>query len=439
MTRLSRLLRVLGADELGRRLGRSASTVRRWKGKAPRAVQDDLRAIEKRRQAARAAARAREEKRRAKERAKEARAEKRRRTREDRTRADRETREALERGRKEENAKRERLEAEERARSERAKKKLEEERLAGEARVRARAEEKRRAQEAKAKKEKENRVAREALAKQKAEEEKKRSRTEAERRIGIVAKACLVLETNTAIAQAIGVDEATIRRWMTKPPLKGQAFERLEEMVETVQVFVEMMKLAGETGNLPVVRPSQGERSGRRTEGYYWTRVVMQSLTPDTIRTIVGWIRKHSGQYPYWQAAVVTSQYSLVRGGDFDDYGPKQTDRGYKTVYVNLTPQDDDKKHRWGDFAVERVEPSAETRSPGGCARDIAERLQRRIDSGEVQVFVHGVTLFAYRRRSEKEQRSWVTSERQERRERWEQKMKESGKRSGRARKMPRR
>jgi hypothetical protein len=62
MTRLSRLLQALGAAELARRVGRSPATVRRWaRAGAPASARDDLRVVERRRDAARKAAAVRAE------------------------------------------------------------------------------------------------------------------------------------------------------------------------------------------------------------------------------------------------------------------------------------------------------------------------------------------------------------------------------------------
>jgi len=62
MTRISRLLQALGAAELARRVGRSPATVRRWaRAGAPASARDELRVVERRRDAARKAAAVRAE------------------------------------------------------------------------------------------------------------------------------------------------------------------------------------------------------------------------------------------------------------------------------------------------------------------------------------------------------------------------------------------
>lgn len=398
MTRFRRLLKALGARELGRRLGRAASTIQRWQREgAPSGATEELRALEARRTraknrpkktkpklrlkkkvAARGDNRTRVQSSRERERAREREAKERRAA--ERRRLD-QLREAAARKK----ASRERAKAEKRARDE-----------ALAARARAKAEKAR-------------------VAKERREAKKAQGSAEFKERLAVMREALRLFEDVKTIAEGANVSAATIRRWMTAPPLTGEPFERLREMVETVHRFLHLMKLAGEVGKLPVVRPGRGVRSGRRTEGVYWTRAFLRSLTVEAVGAIAAWIRSHAGNYPYWQAAVVTSQYALSSSADFD-VGPKITPYNYKTVFVQL----EDKN--WGNFAVERIEPSAETTSPGSCARNITERLMAKIESADVQVFVHGVTLFAYRRRSEAEERRWATDERRKRTEAWQRK-----------------
>jgi chemotaxis protein histidine kinase CheA len=447
VTRLSRLLRALGARELARRLGRSPSTVQRWtRAGVPAAAKDDLWAVDKRRAAARAAAKARQEKLAAAQRAaaeKRAKAEKA--AAEKRAKAEKARKEKVEREQAE-TKKRERAKAEkarkEKAERERARK----EKAEREKRERAEAERRRteeiarRAREKKEKAEREEKARREAEARQRAEEERKKrfeaekkrkeeerkkkqveQAEEVERRRKVLVEACKLMTSNRSIADAIGVDEATIRRWMKGAPKKSPAFERLERLVLSVHTLAELMKQAGVVEHLPKVRSGHGRRSGRKTEGVYWTKAFMTVLDPESLKEIVKWVAAHFGNYPFWQAVAVTSQYALGSEIDFHALGPKSTDRDYKTIYVQLGGKG---KREWGDFAADRPEPTGQRRSATEAAADLKNRLGQRMQSGAVHVFIHAVTLFAYRRRTKEEETRWETTQRRQRREQWEQKTK---------------
>jgi len=569
LTRFTRLLKALGADELARRVGRSASTVRRWEraGAAPEAATDDLRTVERRRQAARVAAEARaakaakareqkakEEARRERERARaererqrtpkalaqkarekrklEAEREKARARQKVERAADRaaerarqkaaeaaqeKARLAAEAAREKQKARRAAERAAERARQKAAEAAKEKARLAAEAarakqkaeRARqkaaavaqekarlaaeaARAKQKVERAEARKRKAAEDRAREKArkaaelaekkaryeaeVARQKAKEEaeaariarleeirrkrdealeqarqrKSREKEEArikdaaererERFIGEekkkrkltgeeelkkrrreVAEACRLLDqNNTLIAEAIGVDEATIRRWMIQPPLKSEAFYRLRQVVSDMHTLFELMKLSGEVGALPKIVPGSGVREGRQTAGVYWTRGFMQMLTPNLIRSISKWIRsltsRLGGQsFPLWQAVAMTSQFAIKSSVNFNEVGPKRTDRDYKTVFRQINHP------KWGDFAHSRPAPTSLRTSAALAADDMVDRLTQMYESGMVKVFIHGVTVFSFRQRSLDEQRAWDTAGRKERKAAWKQ------------------
>jgi hypothetical protein len=415
--RLERLVRALGTKETARRAGVSVSTISRWQRQGVSVTgREDLLAVERRREAARTAAKARAERARKEEAARKRRTESARRRREEKLA--KKKREAEERARQErrrfvreaaEQAKRERLQ---RMKQER-KKKLEEARQRQKEKQRAEAEGRRARQRAR----------KEAAKKRRQEERERRKQTKLEkvdkaaerkRRLKRVAEACRLFEyNNTIIAQAAGVNESTVRRWMYDPPLKSAAFDRLEKAIDEVHTLLELLKLAGEKHKLPVIAPGEGIRSGRMTDGVYWTQAVMKRLSLSVIREIDQWARSRPGKYPLWQVVVMTSQFALLPTSEFRDAGPKKTLPDYPTVFVQL------KHGRWGDFAADRPEPSSEMRSREGAAKDMRKRLTARLESGLVQVFVHGVTVFAYRRRSKKEQSTWATEERQERMQQW--------------------
>jgi hypothetical protein len=414
------LVRELGAKETARRAGVSPATIARWRRQGvSEAGREDLLAVERRREAARAAAQARADRARKEEAARKRRREAARRRREEK----RQERDKERQKRAREERKRLMREAKEREKKERLQR-LKEERKRKLREARERQKQKRR-EEVEARRARER--ARKEAAKKRREEERERRKAdklrkvekkeEKKRRLKRMAEACRLFEdNNTIIAQAAGVDESTVRRWMYDPPLVSKAFDRLEKALDEIHTLLELLKLAGEAQKLPVVRPGAGERSGRKTEGVYWTRAIMRRLTPSVIRDIGKWVRSLRGPYPYWQVVVVTSQFAMLPTTEFRDAGPKKTTTDYPTVFVQL------KHGRWGDFAADRPEPSAEARSQRAAAKDIQERLTARLDSGLVQVFVHGVTVFAYRRRTKQEQSAWATEQRQERMKQWQTK-----------------
>ena len=443
--RLERLVRDIGAGETARRAGVSEATLRRWaKTGVSIAGREGLLRVEKRREAAKIAAQAARSKReqeRARESRKRREAEERREAAKVAAQAARSKREQ-ERARESQRQKADRVAASRRERAELIRKGRESQVLATK---KAREEALRQARakviaDAKAKLEANKRAQKEALEirkraetalkrKKEAEAAEKTKRaeegqlakkelkgTERERRMRLVAEACRLMDNNnTSISQAVGVDEKTIRRWMKNPPMSGDAFKTLQKIVEDIHTLLALMKAAGETEKLPVVRPGAGRRSGMKTDGVFWTRLYMRRMTPEVLRLIVKWMRSRPGKfYPYWQAVAVTSQF-LVHGAakwkDITD--PKNTDISYKTVVVQFGHQ------KWGDFAVTRLEPTSQQTSSSAMVKDFETRFRNKLEAGDSQVFVHGVTVFAYRRRSDAEQKSWSSARRKERHETW--------------------
>ena len=238
------------------------------------------------------------------------------------------------------------------------------------------------------------------------------------RRIGRLNEACRLFEgNNVAIAQIARVDEATIRRWMRDPPLRSDGFDRLEQAIDKIHTLLELMKAAGEVDELPNLKIGSGVRVGEKTEGVYWTRYVKRRLSRDVAKDIAQWVRSRPGKfYPFWQVVLLTSQFAVHSSLDFKDASPRKTDRDYKTVIVQIDHE------RWGDFAVERWEPSPEMSSKEAAARAITTIMNAKLESGLVQVYVHNATVWAYRRRSPEEGTSWQTQQRRKRRKTWKKK-----------------
>jgi len=481
---LGQLVRELGPGETARRAGVTVRTLQRWaRGGVPAAAREELQAVAARREAARTAALARAAaarkpkpkpktaREREAERAKKAReAERARKAAEaDRKRKALEARAALAL-RKERAA-----QAAEKKREEAARKAREAARLVEEARRAAEAKERKRRQEEirkakEAQKEAERRAMHEkakkardkalAEARRKAEEarrltsEAKRLKRQAEierrkreaidrkeerqkakeeaakkavdrtgekaRRVSRLREACRLFDQNNmGISQIVGVSEATIRRWMIDPPLRSAAWDRLEKSLDEIHTLLALMKVAGDEQKLPTIEPGSGVRRGKKTEGVYWTRLVKRRLSREVVKEIAKWVRSRPGKFfPLWQVVLLTSQFAVHSNVHWKDASPKKTDRDYKTVVVQLGHQ------KWGDFAVERWEPSPEVESREAAAQAITTIMDAKLESGLVQVYVHSATVWAYRRRSPEEGTSWQSQQRRERGKKWKRKRK---------------
>jgi len=229
-------------------------------------------------------------------------------------------------------------------------------------------------------------------------------------------------ETVTLLARRLRVHRSTIYRWLSEglpkkvKPRKRAAKKKIERVKrrtaaerkksrEERAVFAELMKLAGEAGIMPKIRSGDRTRSGRRTQGHQWTRAFHRELSPEILEQILAWVKTIPGGYPLWQISAVTSQFALTSQTEF---GGKHRKPDYKTIIVQL-------RHlRAGDFAVERVEPSNEgTRAE--VLQDFKERMTRILASEALRVFIHGVTVFNYLRRTKREEREWATRERTKR------------------------
>jgi hypothetical protein len=240
----------------------------------------------------------------------------------------------------------------------------------------------------------------------------------------VVAELVAFFEGKVAeVAKAVGAAPATLRAW-TKTGGSGPIAERIlalhateKKAAEERQVFAELMKIAGEVGVLPTVKSGDQERSGKKTEGWRWDYRVNRALSTETIAMMVRLANGTPKKFPLWQIAVVTSQYALSPRADFG-LPPRPGSPNYKTVIVQL-------KHvKTGEFAVEHVQPTAERRSLEAVVAEMVEDFTSLLDSGEVKVFVHGVTVFNYRRRSRREQQRYETEQRKERERKWKKKQK---------------
>lgn len=225
-----------------------------------------------------------------------------------------------------------------------------------------------------------------------------------------------------ALAKRLRVHRSTIYRWLAEGlPRKARKRKKVvkkkiervrrvsaaekKKSEEELATFRRLMKLAGEAGVMPVVRSGDRTRSGRRTQGHQWTRSIKRELSPEVILEMLAFLRSIEARYPLWQIAAVTSQFAVMPSADF---GGKHGKPDYKTVVLQL------KHKKAGDFAVERVEPSREG-SRAEVLEDFKSRMETILERKVVRVFVHGVTVFNYLRRTKKEEGEWATRERQKR------------------------
>lgn len=162
------------------------------------------------------------------------------------------------------------------------------------------------------------------------------------------------------------------------------------------ETFQTLMKLAGEAKKLPTLKPANKPRSGPKTSGHMWTRLYNRMLTLSMIDDIEAWVLGLQKRFGIWQSVVIVSMYG------------KGEHKGYSTVYFQLGPQA-------GDFAIESTLATPRTTSKSAVAGAIRDMLEDLATDNTLTTFVHGVTVYNYRMRTEAERKSWETRQRQKR------------------------
>ena len=220
------------------------------------------------------------------------------------------------------------------------------------------------------------------------------------------------------VAKSLKIREATLTRRLIEgiPPSPkekvAELFRELESEAQTSvddeQTFLELMKLAGETGKLPNVRSGEGIRSGKKTQGYRYTKRFARELglNGKLLRDIESWVVGLSKRYPLWQVVGIVSLYARDPSIDLDRRDP--TGRIYPTVYYQT------KHQKAGDFALDTKVTSFAATNLSNVFLDFEDKMIALLQNGMVKVHVHGVTVFNYRRRSEKEERTVETAKRKE-------------------------
>lgn len=224
--------------------------------------------------------------------------------------------------------------------------------------------------------------------------------------------------TKRELARELGVHPSTIRRWedggVSDEGLKRIATlntqrgeERERGRVERAQ-FLEFMKVSGELGMLPDIRSSEGVRAGSKTSGRYWTRRIGLMKGPAAVAAIERAFANVRRSFPVWQAVLTVSMYT------------KSKHKGYKTVYHQFK----EAPEASGDFAIESEFTTSRTKSLAEAKDSILSQLEDQ----EGLVFVHALTIYNYRMRSEEERRAWNTQERRKRAHALESRKKEKKK-----------
>lgn len=220
------------------------------------------------------------------------------------------------------------------------------------------------------------------------------------------------------LARLLGVRPETVRGWVRRGiTSRGKALlaglgerRRAQAAAEKSrrQIFDELMKASGEVGLLPVARSKQGLRAGPRTSGYQWTQAVGKMLTQELIRELDAWLTSKRRHFPLFQAVVVASEYR------------KESFKGYKTVRSPL-----EGRAGAGDFAIEEQIATRRSTKLTEVRDELIGKLEDAIDEDSL-MYVHAVTLFNYRLRTEEERKAWESGKRWNRKKKASRKQKTS-------------
>lgn len=225
-----------------------------------------------------------------------------------------------------------------------------------------------------------------------------------------LARAIALAGSPAALAALIGVRPATVRSWVKKgiTPGGSRLLEQLRERLKLQeaeergkrQTFDLLFKLAGERGDLRKGRSREGVRAGPRTSGYQWVMAVNEMASIFTIERIDAWIMSQRRRFPLFQAVAVATEYT------------KQKFKGYKTV-MHQVPNVEES----GDFAVEEQIATKRSTSLTEVRDELVSKLEDALEEGAL-VYIHEVTLFNYRMRTEEERMAWESGKRQARKKR---------------------
>jgi hypothetical protein len=222
----------------------------------------------------------------------------------------------------------------------------------------------------------------------------------------LLSQALKRAESQAGLARALHVSPSTVRRWKADGLPKARR-ESVEGFLESERErgrskrndrnrFLELMKLAGNIEMLPDIRSHERTRAGRQTSGIDYTKRLSEMLSLAVIDSIEIWARGLKKRFPEWQIVVTVSQYG------------KGEHSKYKTVYHQVAPDA-------GDFAIRAEVPTPRCASLGEALDAIRTALEALVGDPSVLTFVHAVTVYNYRMRTDEESSAWETQQRKKR------------------------
>ena len=225
----------------------------------------------------------------------------------------------------------------------------------------------------------------------------------------------------TELARRIGMAPSTVKRWFAPGGKVSKAAEaklaafrsehkarRARARVEE-QEFKDALQEAKQDARWPKYRSGQGERRGPTSVGYKWTRLVKRELSSEVMFEIAMWARTLKQRFPLWQIALATSQ--LVAGPQvpFAQSPATKTGRVYPSVVYaqGRTPRLSPDR-----FAIEAPIVTPRSTKRMELLASLERMVTERVADGNIRIFVHTVTVYNYRLRTEEERRKWQSRQR---------------------------
>ncbi len=251
-----------------------------------------------------------------------------------------------------------------------------------------------------------------------------------------LARAVALAGSPAALATLLGVRSETVRRWV-REGITPKGTAKLAELRERLkyaeqeeqgkrQTFDLLLKLAGErsiehqrqalnegkpykwrAGDKPKGRAREGTRAGPRTSGYQWVKAIEKMLTESLIVEIAMWITGRRKRFQFWQASMVISEYSKRK---FMNSGSNSLEAKNLLLQVPNVPES-------GDFLANEIVATKRSASLAEVRDTLVAKLEEAIEEGSL-VYIHEVTVFNYRLRTEPERLAWEAGKRSLRKKR---------------------
>lgn len=272
----------------------------------------------------------------------------------------------------------------------------------------------------------------------------------------LAARALKATKNNaSALARELGTTRGTVTQWTKtgvskkhKPALEAfvkNAVTSKKKARDDVQVFSELMKRSGEIGMLRKHKSRSWRRVGPRSTGWAWTKGFGELLSEGLIQRIKTWFRglEPKQRWPLWQGMAQVSQFGGT-GGGLEGVNHSK----YVTVHVIMpegTPERAKGEFRpantigkrllqvkgpdgkpmlgSGDFTAEAVVPTHKSTRREVVVQSLAGNLIQILDAGFLG-FVHAVTVFNYRLRTDSERKAFNTRTQREKQKIWKKKQK---------------